>query len=210
MVNKIDLRSKLIDGLLAGGILVLLDILLILLMKPIQLIFSRPGILVYTVCLLALSVICLEQSLTNRNGDLVRSWWGTIGGMVAWVVVELSSSLGGQSLLSETAILSLMFVFLVVSIIWRRIAPLGLQYYSLLLLLSWVSQVVLEGMIFLGRYQPLMSSSFTAVGFLAAVVLPGAFVYNFLRTHTRLERLNTAIVMWCAAMILIFVFRGGY
>jgi hypothetical protein len=210
MVNKIDLRSKLTDGLLAGGILILLDVLLILLIKPVQLLFSRPGLLVYTVSLLAISVICLEQSLSNRSDDLVRGWWGTIGGMVAWVFIELSSSLGGQSLLGETAILSLMFFFLVFTILWRRFAPLGLRYYSLMLLLGWVSQVVLEGIIFLGQYQPLMSAIFTGIGFVAAVVLPGAFVFIFLRTHTRLERLNAAIVMWCAAMVLIFVFRGGY
>jgi hypothetical protein len=210
MQNNVDLRSKLTDGLLVGAVLILVDILVILLIKPVQLIFGRPGLLVYTVVLQAISVICLEQSLSNRITDLMRGWWGAIGGIVAWIVIGLGSSLGGQSLLGETSILSLMFLFLVVSILWKRVAPLGLRYYVLVLLVSWVSQALLEGIVFWGQFQPVMSTVFSAIGILAGIVFPLTFAYIFLRTHNQIERLNTALVMWGAAMILIYVFRGGY
>ena len=39
MAIKNDLRSKLTDGVLAGGVLIMLELLMILLVKPIQLLF---------------------------------------------------------------------------------------------------------------------------------------------------------------------------
>ena len=67
MEQKFDLRSKLIDGLLASGVLVLLSVLVILLVNPILVIFDRPGMLVYTVVLVAITAICLERSMSNRD-----------------------------------------------------------------------------------------------------------------------------------------------
>jgi len=210
MEAKYEIRSKLVDGLLAGGVLVLLEMMLILLLKPIQLIFESPGLLVYTVILIALSAICLERSLAGRDSELTRAWWGVLAGLSAWVVIALSNKLGGLDLISETGILNLILALLVASVVWRRIAPLGLRYFFLLTFLGWLGQMGLEAMTFLSAHEPRLNTVTTGLGYLAGAVLVVAFIYIFTRSRTRLDRLNAALVIWFAATVMIYVFRGGF
>ena len=210
IASKSDLRSKLTDGVLAGGVLLMLDLLMILLVKPIQLIFENYGILVYTVILIALAVICLERSLALRDPDITRAWWGIVGGMVTWAVIELSNWLGNQLVTNETGILLFLFVLLVISVLWRRIAPLGLRYFFLLAMLGWFGHAGLSSVIFLIGRLPQVSAILMGIGYTALTVIALSIVYIFVRSQTRLERINTAIVIWTAGMIAIYVFRGGF
>jgi hypothetical protein len=209
MLKITDVRSKLVDGLLAGGVLILLELVLILLIRPIQLIFSRPGMLVFTVSILAMSGFCLEQSLSDRYSDWTRAWWGVIGGVFAWVTIELSVWLGNQILTGETGILMLMLVLLLVSVLWRRIALLGMRYFFILVLMGWIGHVVLKGIAFLAKFEPFFGIVLNICGYVSIVVLIGALLYNFFRTQNRLERLNSAIIIWFMVTIMIDVFRGG-
>lgn len=203
-------RSKLVDGLLAGSILVLLELLLILLIKPVELVFSRPGLLIYTVSILAVSVFCLERSLHIALSEYVQAWWGVLGGLSAWVVIELNSYLGGQELTSETGMLNLMLVLLVASVLWRRVAPLGLRYYFVMLLLGWVGHSGLISLVFLTTtVEPNLAFIIPVVGYIAAGMMIVSLVYIFMRSRDQLERLNAAMALWFTAMVMILVFRGG-
>lgn len=209
MLKITDVRSKLVDGLLAGGVLILLELVLVLLIQPVQVIFHRPGMLVFTVSLLAISGFCLEQSLSDRYSDWTRAWWGVIGGIFAWVTIELSVWLGKHVLTGETGILMLMLAILIVSVLWRRIALLGMRYFFILVLMGWISYVVLNGIAFLAKIEPFFGVVLTVCGYVSIAVLVAAVLYNFFRTQNRLERLNSAIIVWLAATIMINVFRGG-
>lgn len=209
MLKITDVRSKLVDGLLAGGVLILLELVLILLIRPVQLLFARPGMLVFTVSLLAISGFCLEQSLSDLHSDWTRAWWGVIGGVFAWVTIELSVSLGNQVLTGETGILMLMLALLIVSVLWRRLALLGMRYFFILILMGWISHVVLKGIAFLAKFEPFFGLVLTVCGYVSIAVLVGSVLYNFFRTQNRLERLNSAIIVWLAVTIMIDVFRGG-
>ena len=210
MKQAFELRSKLVDGLLAGGVLVLLELLLILLIKPVQMIFGRPGLLVYTVSLMAVGVLCLEQSLSALKDEWEQVWWGTLGGILGWVVIELSTWLGGQSMIGETAIFSLMFIFLIVSSLWRHTHLPGFRYFVLLILLGWVGHVAIQGLVMLVSYMPQLGMTLQMLGVLAGLGLAAAQVYNFFGTHSRQERLDAAIMSWFAVMVLIYAFRGGF
>jgi hypothetical protein len=64
---KEDLSSKLMDGLLAGVILYFLLVFMVILVRPIQASVGRPGLLIYTLSLIALSVFLFRAfSLTPR------------------------------------------------------------------------------------------------------------------------------------------------
>jgi hypothetical protein len=205
-----EFRSKLVDGVLAGSVLVLLELLLILLIKPVQLVFSNPGLLVYALILLSVSVVCLERSLHSMLSEWVQAWGGILGGLTAWIMVELNSGLGGQTLTSETGMLNLMLVFLVASVLWRKIAPLGLRYYLMALLLSWAGHSGLSSLAFFTTsVEPRLAFLYSAAGFLAVGVMAIALAYILLRSRTQLERLNAAMAIWFTAMIMIYVFRGG-
>jgi hypothetical protein len=210
MADTNDLRSKLADGLLAAGVMIMLELLLILLIQPIAQSFSRPGILVYAVALTAVTSICLERSWTIRDSDITHAWMGIFGGLVGWVVVELSSWLGGLDLTGQTSILNLLLVFLVVSVLWRRVGTVGLRYFCVLFLMGWIGHVALSLLTFLTSLVPLLSANFFVLGYIAGAVGIGAVVYIFVRSQTQMERLNAAIVMWYAAMMMVYVFRGGF
>ncbi len=210
MVSNTDLRSKLTDGVLAGGVLIMLELMFILFITPIKEVFGNPGLLVYTVSLLAVTVICLERCLTIRNPDMIRAWWGVLGGMTAWVVIELNNWLGNQSITNETGLLNLFLALLMVSVLWRRIAPLGLRYYFLLAFMGWIGHVALAALSFLTRTMVQLQMLVPLIGYLAGAVIVVGVFYIFLRSQTRLERLNAAIVIWLSAMIMIYIFRGGF
>jgi hypothetical protein len=210
MKQAFELRSKLVDGLLAGGVLVLLELLIILLVKPVQQIFGRPGLLVYTVTLMAIGVVCLEQSLSVQKGELYQAWWGTLGGILGWVVIEISASLGGQSMIGETAILSLMFLFLIVTALWRHTHLPGFRYFVLMALLGWLGHVAIQGLNLLVSLAPQLGLTINLLGYLAGAGLAVAILYNFIGTHNRQERLDAAIMAWFAAIIMIYAFRGGF
>jgi hypothetical protein len=210
MKQAFELRSKLVDGLLAGGVLVLLELLLILLIQPVQLIFSRPGLLVYTVSLMAVAVLCLEQSLSTEKDEMNQAWWGTLGGILGWVVIELGTWLGGQSMIGESAIFSLMFIFLIVSSLWRHTQLLGFRYFVVLIFLGWVGHVAIQGVVLLVIYMPQLGLTLQWIGYLAWVGLAAALLYNFFGTRSRQERLDAAIMAWFAVMVLIYAFRGGF
>jgi len=210
MKQAFELRSKLVDGLLAGSVFVLLELLLILLIKPVQVIFSRPGLLVYTVSLMAVGVLCLEQSLSAEKDEMNQAWWGTLGGILGWVVIELGTWLGGQSMIGETAIFSLMFILLIVSSLWRHTRLVGFRYFALLIFLGWIGHVAIQGIVLLVTYMPQLGMTLTIIGLLAGVGLATALLYNFFGTRSRQERLDAAIMAWFAVMVLIYAFRGGF
>jgi hypothetical protein len=209
MQQKFELRSKLIDGLLAAGVLVLLEIVLALFIKPILIIFDRPGILVYTVALIAVTAICLERSLSNRDPEMTRAWWGILGGASAWVVIEFSNWLGNQPLINETGIIILMLALLISSVVWLKVAYVGLHYFLLLIFMGWVGHVGLASLIFLSSYLPQFQPVLLGTGILGGVAMAAAILYIFVRSQTRMDRLNAALVIWFSAMIMIYVFRGG-
>ncbi len=210
MEQPFELRSKLVDGLLAGSVFVLLELLLILLVRPVQLIFSRPGLLVYTVSLMALGVVCLEQCLSAQKDELYQVWWGVLGGVLGWVVIELSTWLGGQSLLGETAVLSLMFMFLIVSALWRHTQLPGFRYYVVVTFLGWFGHVAIQSLVQIIGLFPQFAWYFNLLGYLAGAGLVLALVYNFWFTHNRRQRVNAAIMIWFAALTMIYVYRGGF
>ena len=209
MEQKFDLRSKLTDGLLAAGVLVLLDIVIVLFVKPIMVIFDKPGMLVYTVVLVALTAICLERSLSDSDPIMTRVWWGLLSGAAGWVVIEFSVWMGAQSLISETGVIILMMALLLSSVLWRKIPAVGLHYFLLLIFMGWLGHVGLASLRFLSGYVNQIHSVMIGTGILSGGFMAAAVLYIFVRSRTRMDRLNAALVIWISAMIMIYVFRGG-
>ncbi len=128
MEKKFELRSKLLDGVLAPLVLVLLNVLLAMIVQPVEIVFSRPGLLVYAVVILAAAVVSLERSVVLRYVDTARAWWGMLGGLLTWTVIEIANLISSNSIVSETGVLSMMLVILVVGVLWRKVLPLGVNF----------------------------------------------------------------------------------
>lgn len=201
--------SKIFDGVLAAVILYLLLSFATLLVGPVFASFGRPGLLIYCLTLIAVSVYCLEHSLLTRIPDTYRAWYGMIGGIAAWSAVSLGNSLGELSISSITGVLVLILVSLTVTRLWRRHLPVGAKFYSLTFLTAWTGQVIIEGRPLLAVWQPVSESVYQGAAYIAIFAALGIVWWIFTRTDRRIERLNLAPgLAFCVTLaVLILVAR---
>ena len=137
---KQDLHSKLIDGLLPAVFLLLLTVIVDIFVRPINQQFGLPGLLVYSLAVLALSVFTLDRSLNTRLPETTRCWYGLVGGILAWSVVVFSSKMTLSDVLSNANILIFILLALLIATLWRRVLPIGSKFFAMALLLSWIGQ----------------------------------------------------------------------
>src|SRR5512135_3426146 len=190
MEKKFELRSKLLDGLLAPLVMVLLSVLLALIIRPVEIIFSRPGLLVYAVILLAAAVVSLERCVVLRYPDTTRAWWGMLGGLLTWTVIEISNMISANSIVSETGVLSMMLVGLVVGVLWKKVLPLGVKFFAVTLIGAWASHLGLIGFRFLvqlssdpGAYNAIPIFGLCIAG-LSVLIL----AWTFFQSKNRMQR----------------------
>lgn len=211
MDSKFELRSKLIDGLLTPLVLVLLSVLLALLIRPIDIIFQRPGLLIYTIILLAFAILSLERCVVARYPEPVRAIWGIVGGVFTWGVIEMSNFIGVRGLTSETGMVSMVLVGLIVGVLWRKVLPSGVKFFAVALLGGWVGHM---GLYYTNLVVSMNSveSSYSAYPIIGLVVLGLSLIillWIFVQSKSRLSRLWGAMFFWMCIMLLIYIFRGN-
>ena len=211
MEKKFELRSKLLDGLLAPLVLVLLSILLALIIQPVEIVFSRPGLLVYSVILLAAAVVSLERCSVLRYPDTTRAWWGMLGGILTWTVIETSNMISSNSLVTETGVLSMMLVGLVTGVLWKRVLPLGVKFYAVTLLGAWASHLGLIGFQFIVKMNadPGANNANPILAISIAGIIVIILAWTFFQSKNHLQRLWVSLALWLCAMLIIFIFRGA-
>ncbi len=211
MEKKFELRSKLLDGVLAPLVLVLLSILLALIVRPVVIVFSRPGLLVYAVIILAAAVVSLERSVVLRYVDTARAWWGMLGGLLTWTVIDIANMISTNSIASETGVLSMMLVILVVGVLWKRVLPLGVKFFAVTLIGAWATRLGLVGLHFLVQTNsdPGAANVFTILGLSVAGLSVLVLAWLFFQSKNRMQRLWVTLILWLCAMLMIYVFRGA-
>jgi len=210
MDSKVDLRSKLVDGVLTPLVLVLISVLLALLIRPIEIIFQRPGLFIYTTVLLAFAIMALERCVVPRYSEVGRACWGIVGGVLTWGVIEMSNFIGVQGLTSETGMVSMALVGLIVGVLWRKVLPLGVKFFAVALLGGWIGHMGLYYTDLILNMNP--ASSTIGVYPIMGIVIAGIGViillWNFFQSKTRITRLWGGMFLWMCLMLLIYIFRG--
>jgi hypothetical protein len=211
MEMSFDMRSKLLDGLLTPLTMVLFSVLIALLIRPVEILFQRPGLLVYTVILLAFAILALERCVVPRYPDYIRAWAGMVSGMLTWYVIEMSNFIGVKGVTSETGMISMMLVGLVVGVLWRKVMPLGVKFFSVALLGGWVSHL---GLYYIGLLASLNSdqsvvNAYPIIGACVGGVGVLILAWLFFQAKSRLARLWGALGLWICLMLLIYIFNGN-
>ena len=88
MSVALDIRSKLVDGLLSFAAMFLLMGVLIVLMKPFEA-AGAWGMWAYLVLVFALGIGTLWLSTQERFSEVGNAWLGILGGMCALRVVSI-------------------------------------------------------------------------------------------------------------------------
>ncbi len=200
-----DLGSKFFDGIIAALLLYLLLFLAILLIGPIEARAGRPGLLIYCITLIAISIYCLEHSLLTRIPESYRAWYGMFGGIMAWSVIHLGSVLGNTSPTNIGSILGLLLITLTVTRLWRRHLPLGARFYCLTLLTAWIGQGIINGQVDLVAWQPVMNAVYLSAGVVALLAAVGILGWIFTRTDWRVQRLYAAPLLSLSATLAAYI-----
>jgi hypothetical protein len=205
-----ELRSKLVDGLLSAVTLYLLMATLVLLVKPFQSLMGRPGLLAFALGVLALSIFCLERSLVSSYSEPNRAWYGMVGGLLGWMVIEVIELLNSSGLANITGAVTLLMVTLIIATLWRtRFFPIGLKFYSAVIVLRFTLEITLAGLAWLSRWYQFFSLLAPTLGVVALICLLGTVGWLFSRTEWRIQRLWCALWLWFWLVTVLLVFRGG-
>jgi hypothetical protein len=208
--TRYDLRSKFIDGVLATAILYLLTLTLFLLIRPFQTLMGKSGIFSYTIGIIALAIFCLEHSMVTRISEPHRAWYGMTGGVMTWIVIEAVYMLGDTNMISESSIVTLLMVGLIIGTLWRRrIFSVGLKFYTATLILGYSVHLGVDALRYVVNLFPAMSLVLDGTGIFAIVCLFAVCGWLFFRTEWRIQRLWCALWMWCFLLISLYVFSGG-
>jgi hypothetical protein len=200
---RMDFQSKLIDGLLTAVGLYALSVTMLLLVAPIRALVGRPGVLIYTLVLMAISVFCLERSLQARLYEPVRAHFAMFSGLIAWTSVSISNDLGIPSITSVTGILVMILFTLTVTRLWRRSLPLGGRFYSIALMLSWVAELIIDSRAVLRVDGLLIERIYIGVGIAALIGVLLTLWWIITQTYKRLDRLSAAPILAFFAVIAV-------
>jgi hypothetical protein len=195
------------DGVLLTAVLILLSLLLNLLIRPIDGQFGTSGLLIYALVALAVSTYCLDCSLT-LSGDVMRVWYGVVGGLVGWFACSLADYMGAKALTGQTALLWLIFAGMLTTVLWRRVLPLGGRFFGMVFLMSWAARFFLDAQEVLVNWHPIFVQTYLFSGYLALFGALVSAIWLFLRARQRLARMWTAVWLWFFLLIAVSVFIG--
>ncbi len=203
-----DWQSKLTDGVLTMAALVLVWLTINLVVRPIELLFGQPGLLIYVLVLMAFAMYFLQQAMLSRRLETIRVWFGIAGGLFAWAVVDLSGYMGGLKLPYLTAVVILIMVSLILALLWRNVLPQGVRFFGLTFLLSWIGNLIIRFQADLVNLSPVFYLTYRITAYLAilgAVLLLG---WTIFRARRRVHRVSGALAVWFFISLALSVFWG--
>ncbi len=200
---------RLVDGILASLALVLAWLMVAITIRPISVAFGPPGLLVFVLGLLAVSMFCLQQALVPGRLDTTRAWYGIAGGFLAWVVTEVSIYLGIPVLPNLAGLIPLLMAILIVMLLWRTVLPTGARFFALTFLLNWAGHVFMRIEEMLAAYSPIFELIYRATAYLALLAVLAVLFLVVFQTRRRIQRISGALAIWFLVSLAIYVFRGG-
>jgi hypothetical protein len=171
----------------------------LLLVSPIEYTTGKPGVMVYVLALLAVSIMCLERSINSQASDVTRAMNGIASGALAWTVVELSNYIGSLAIESVTGGLIFIMVVLITATIWRRGLPMGIQYFGGTFVLLWGGYLVVAAKNTFSAWWAAESTILATLGWVFILLAAVAAVLILLKSRNRLERL------WGSLLIAFFM-----
>jgi hypothetical protein len=200
-------QSKLVDGVLVAVILCLTWLIVTLTIRPIEVHFGMPGLLVYVLGLMAISMYALQQALVARRSDTTRAWYGIAGGFFAWTVIAVSTHLG-LPVSHPAGLVLIMMVSLIIGLMWRPVLPVGARFFSLTLLLNWAGYVIMSAEERLSAFSPFFTLAYRATGYLSILLAVLALGWILFLTRRRVQRISGALAVWFLVSLALYVFMG--
>lgn len=200
-----DLTARISDGLVPALLLLALTLMMDMLIQPIQSAANREGLLIYLTLVLALGVFALERSTHSSGTQVSHAISGMVAGQFFWHSLYIIQLLGGIKLDPQGTLMVLVLVALVGSTLWKPVLPLGVKFFLLTFLASWVNRFFINHSVVQSSGLDLYTGLFYASGFFALVGLVFAIAYLAFRAEFKVQRLWAALGIWQAALVCIIV-----
>lgn len=201
-------QGRLFDLLATLTELLLLWLVVALAVRPIRAAFAAPGLLIYSLFLLAASMLFLQQAVTLHHAGATRALYGIAGGFLAWSVIEVSGDLGVPVLPSMAGVVLFLMVALIIGLLWRHVLPSGVRFFGLTLLLNWFQTILMIGQERLAHYSPVFTLSYRATGVLTFGAALMLLVWVLFRAQQRIQRVWGTLLVWFLVSFSLYVFRG--
>jgi len=203
-----DIKSKLLDGFLVFVLSSLAVLLLSLLVEPFEMLLGKPGLLIYALVLLAVSMISLDRGLVQRESVTISAWFGIASGISSWLFVKLTGEVGVIQMDNTGHLLLMLLVVLASLSFWRRGLPSGGRFFLAVFMLNWIAQFITDVWYQLeARYQhlPRIPEFF---GYASLILLLALVVWILFYTEKPLQRTWLAVLMWFFLTLTVYSFWG--
>lgn len=200
-----DVFSHLADGLVPALLLLALTMMMDMLIYPIQVTASREGLLIYLILILAMGVFALEKSTQSSAAEIGRAISGMVAGQFFWHAFWIIQLLGGIELNPQGTILVLVLISLLGLTLWRPVLPLGVKFFLVSFLASWVNRFFINHSIIQSTGADVYTWLFYATGFLALAGVVFGIVYLIYKAEFKVQRLWAALGIWQSALVMLIV-----
>ena len=204
-----EFRSKLMDGILPAGILILTWLVIMLSTWPVRSVFGQPGLMIYTLGLLAVAMLAFYYSIQLQFTHITRAWYGIAGGFLAWNVIEVCAFLGLPAFTNPGGIILILMAAIIFYILWRNILPIGGKFFGAVFIMNWFGHLFIKFQEFFAVGSPVFSLSYHATGYIAVVGVFLTLAYILIHSRRKIERMCAAVLVWFFFSLAIYVFRGG-
>jgi hypothetical protein len=141
---------------------------------PVVSSFGRPGVFAYILILLGIGIFMLQRSIAGHGQEEKHSGSGLTAGLLLWQVTRFSNLLGNIGLFNQTGYLVWLMVFLMTLVLWKKLLPLGIKYFTLTFLCHWLGILLVNSQTLIESASPVVQASWLAFRVLGAV---GIFVF---------------------------------
>jgi hypothetical protein len=207
--NNGDWWSKLTDGILLALILLLVWMTVFLTIRPINAMFGPPGLLLYVLALMAVSVYTLQQSIISRRPDTQRALFGIAGGFLAWSSVLITSQMGVPIFPNLASLLLLVLMALVVAVLWRSVLPQGVRFFFLTFLMNWVGYIYAGVQEWAVPISPIFALARPVLGVLFCLAILYVLGWILFQSRRRLHRVSGGLILWFLISLVIYAFGGN-
>jgi|GEM_PF-823260 len=193
--------SKIYDGFGTTAYLLMLTFTTRLIYLPTEEAFGRPGVFIYILLLLAIGVFMLGRALAAGNDENRLAFNGLTAGVLLWQVTRFSNRIGEIGLFTQTGWLIWLIFLLIVVVLWKRIFPTGLRFFSMTFLLLWVVLLYANTSEMLQSWLPVLIVAYLSV---KAIALIGILLLTWwiaFRTINPSQRKTCAVLLAFCAML---------
>lgn len=206
--NSLDsslLMRKISYGLLPAVMLVIVTIAMNLLIAPVLSAFGSPGLLVYTLGILAVGMIALERCVQMRYGETERAGFGIVAGLFLWFAVDSANRMEQIGLGIEVGLILLIVAGLIVWTLWKPVFPMGVKFFALVFLLNWAARFLIGLQVQLATDFPLFSWTYQITGFAGLVGVLFFMLWMLAQAESKIHHLWAAVGAWFSVLVLLII-----